>query len=546
MLKRCTALVLVLIFAISLLLTACETSHECDFCLAVEEECFLRSSATCLERATYYYSCECGAVGEEYFTSEAALSEHYLCESTDVQYLKFDATCQSGAEYYYSCAVCGEASDESFFAEEIGVCMFDNEVVAPQYLKSAATEASAAIYYKSCRGCGKAGNETFFHGDPLGVPPKEPDPDNLPRSFVTQLTSFRTDLYEIRWTTKDRPTKPMLRISLADGEWKEYGASISKLANNLGYLMRVRVRLDGNQTYLYQAYDPTLEVYSDELMLRTKDTDTMAQFYLMGTTSDVNMFGAVVLTKHKTIVFDGGRTEADGHQLAELLNTKADSRVDAWFFTHPHSDHISAFYFVVTQHSEIEIGKVYYNVPTLEAMAQYGRGGNETNMWKNVLNLFDQRFEGRLHVTATNETFTFDGVQVKVLRVYNPSLTKGDFTNEASSVYRVENERASFLILGDIGPYAAEEIMANCSYADLTVDYVQMAHHGQGGASKAFYDYIKVKRCLWPTNVSLWNNDNGGGFDTGPWSTVRTREWMAALGVTEHYIAKDGTQTIDF
>jgi hypothetical protein len=73
-----------------------------------------------------------------------------------------------------------------------------------------------------------------------------------------------------------------------------------------------------------------------------------------------------------------------------------------------------------------------------------------------------------------------------------------------------------------------------------------MAHHGQGGVSKEFYEYIGVKRCIWPTPLWLWNNDRGEGFDTGPYLTVRTREWMDEMGVTEHIVEKDGIQKINF
>jgi hypothetical protein len=73
-----------------------------------------------------------------------------------------------------------------------------------------------------------------------------------------------------------------------------------------------------------------------------------------------------------------------------------------------------------------------------------------------------------------------------------------------------------------------------------------MAHHGQFGVSREFYEYIKPRRCIWPSPQWLWDNDAGDGFDTGPWATVRTREWMDELGVKTHIIEKDGTQKIDF
>ena len=67
----------------------------------------------------------------------------------------------------------------------------------------------------------------------------------------------------------------------------------------------------------------------------------MAKFYLMGNTSDCQMFGCVILTQNKTIVIDGGTVD-DTDQLVSFLKERANSHVDAWFFTHPHPDHFAA------------------------------------------------------------------------------------------------------------------------------------------------------------------------------------------------------------
>ena len=64
--------------------------------------------------------------------------------------------------------------------------------------------------------------------------------------------------------------------------------------------------------------------------------------------------------------------------------------------------------------------------------------------------------------------------------------------------------------------------------------------------SKEFYEYIKPRICLWASPEWLWNNDNGNGFDTGPWKTVQTRQWMQELGVTKHIVEKDGITKICF
>lgn len=79
---------------------------------------------------------------------------------------------------------------------------------------------------------------------------------------------------------------------------------------------------------------------------------------------------------------------------------------------------------------------------------------------------------------------------------------------------------------------------------ELDSDYVQMAHHGQNGVTYEFYQAVSPKYCLWPTPEWLWNNDNGGGYNSGPWKTLETREWIEKLDVEENYIAKDGDKVI--
>ena len=76
-------------------------------------------------------------------------------------------------------------------------------------------------------------------------------------------------------------------------------------------------------------------------------------------------------------------------------------------------------------------------------------------------------------------------------------------------------------------------------------DYVQMAHHGQNGVGEAVYQKIQPKYCLWPTPKWLWDNDNGGGEDSGKYHTKEVRGWMERLPIQKHYRMFDGLQKIE-
>ena len=85
----------------------------------------------------------------------------------------------------------------------------------------------------------------------------------------------------------------------------------------------------------------------------------MAKFYLLGNQTPSQMFGCVVKAANKTIVIDGGCL-GDESQLIELLTNVSNGYVDAWFFTHPHSDHIGCFYGICMGHKKIKVDKIYH------------------------------------------------------------------------------------------------------------------------------------------------------------------------------------------
>ena len=113
------------------------------------------------------------------------LPHDFTAETVDAKYLKSAATCTEKAVYYKSCAVCGLSSEGTATCTAKAVCTvcggeygemaahsFTAEKAEAQYLKSAATCTEKAIYYKSCAVCGlssegTADEATFFSGNAL-------------------------------------------------------------------------------------------------------------------------------------------------------------------------------------------------------------------------------------------------------------------------------------------------------------------------------------------------------------------------------------------
>ena len=113
-------------------------------------------------------------------------------------------------------------------------------------------------------------------------------------------------------------------------------------------------------------------------------------------------------------------------------------------------------------------------------------------------------------------------------------------------MFRFEVDGKSILFLGDLAVKGGEQLLAKAAPEYIKADYVQMAHHGQGGVDKACYEAIRPTYCLWPTPSWLWDNLGSGGYDTGIFNTVVTRGWISALKcVKRHYLMIHGTQVID-
>ena len=105
-------------------------------------------------------------------------------------------------------------------------------------------------------------------------------------------------------------------------------------------------------------------------------------------------------------------------------------------------------------------------------------------------------------------------------------------------------ENTEVLFLGDMGRGGETYLMKQIN--DLQVDLsgvaVQMAHHGNGGVTKAFYDMLDPIACLWPCTNWLWENMPQGTEEpgTGYWENVELHQFLLSQGVTEHYTAAYG------
>ena len=236
----------------------------------------------------------------------------------------------------------------------------------------------------------------------------------------------------------------------------------------------------------------------------------------------------------KIIVIDGGMT-CDGNYLKKFLASHG-NHVDSWFLTHPHLDHIDALTWILLNQGNLKINKIYASFPSLEWIKKYEA------IYADAIQEFNTALKksGRKYIDINyGDIFDVDGIHIEILSNVNLEITFNAINN-SSIVIKISDEIKSILFLADLGSEAGDKLLEIIDHKKLKADYVQMAHHGQNGVNKNFYEVVQPEYCLWPTPLWLWNNDNGGGEGSGPWLTLEVRQWMKELKVKKNFVSAFG------
>ena len=237
----------------------------------------------------------------------------------------------------------------------------------------------------------------------------------------------------------------------------------------------------------------------------------------------------------QVVVMDGGLEEEEPYLrgfLAALGN-----KVDAWFISHPHSDHMATLNNILQDPGDITIKKIYHSELPEWYYKKYDTYYDSlTNVYYN--NLHNSGIEV-VNFTEPGEIIKIDQTSFKILFVPDTTITE-NILNNGSMVIKVWDNKKSVLFLGDLAPAGGEKLLQTPFKNDLDCDYLQLAHHGQKGVTEEFYKSFKFRACLWPTPLWLYNNDRGEGFNTASFKTVEVRNLMDSLGIKEHYFQFDG------
>ncbi len=268
--------------------------------------------------------------------------------------------------------------------------------------------------------------------------------------------------------------------------------------------------------------------------------------HMLKSVTNIQMNSFVITTADgKLMVIDGGQRPNAEYLLEYLrdLTGEVVPHVDAWFLTHAHNDHVDAFLEILQNHpGAVTFDKVYMNFPS-EQFFLRGKGPDKSAAGT-AKEVFDALplFADKLCIATEGDLYEIGEAKIEVLYTTHPDIIF-NICNNSSLVFKMTLGGKTALFLADCGEEAGNIMLEKYKGTDtLDCDICQMAHHGQNGVTRAFYEEVKPEICFWCAPDWLWNNDAGKGFDTHCFNTVKTRGWMEALGVKKNYVLMDGTQ----
>lgn len=281
--------------------------------------------------------------------------------------------------------------------------------------------------------------------------------------------------------------------------------------------------------------------------VETSDKEGMEIILFAGATksANVNSNGYLIRTKNnKLIVVDGGQ-DFDAPELWKLIQEYGNGKVDSWYLTHAHNDHCGALIELLENDEyNLVIENLYYSLNDISWYEKYDTRGYPTE--SKMISLLNSKKIVNSISCKKDDKIILDNTVCDILRVANPKIIDSDNGNDSSMVFKITatDVNKDILFLGDIYVYGSEELV-KLGEEKLSSYAVQMAHHGQNGATKAVYDLIKPKLAFFNAPEWLYNNDSGGGNNSGPWQSIIVRSWLDEYQ-TEQIKSFEGNKIIYF
>lgn len=229
------------------------------------------------------------------------------------------------------------------------------------------------------------------------------------------------------------------------------------------------------------------------------------------------------------ILIDGGWTN-DAEQVWKVIE-EHNKIVDVWIITHPDPDHIGAFNEIMSSEKrfDISIGKIYVPDVNYESFAQ------EANWWDGLkeYELFMELSKdwGNVIEVKVGDSVEHSNLIFDFYNSYSNRVEGADAINDGSLMFEVHGKEESMLFCADVGASMSEKLIEQ--WGDkLKADYIQMAHHGNGGLNEAFYRLVAPRIAISDAPEWLFHPAEGTPYDS-----VQKTAIMESMGAQVLYYA---------
>lgn len=265
--------------------------------------------------------------------------------------------------------------------------------------------------------------------------------------------------------------------------------------------------------------------------------------HMLKSVTNVQMNSFVITTEEGgVILIDGGFEEDADYLLGYLRELTGEERphLDAIWLSHAHRDHFTAFIRIMQKRPDaFSFDKIYFNFPSVQFLAS-----DPDCAFLGEFYALMPKFADKIVIVSGGDKYFIRGAEFDVLYSPDCEITQ-NVCNNSSIVFRMTLGGKTTLFLGDCGIEAGNKLIR--MYGDrLKSDICQMAHHGQNGVTREFYEIVKPGICLWCAPDWLWNNDAGQGYNTYIFNTVKTRGWMDEISPGHRdVVLMNGTQVTE-
>lgn len=364
---------------------------------------------------------------------------------------------------------------------------------------------------------------------------------------IDRLKTFDTVMVEFRLKYDGTGYDNALKVYKQEGDLVDCGYP-ANVWNRVRFKTMVYTENGKNFVRLSLDYKAGKTVYLSGISVKKSEADSplLGGVQLISLESVTLAMGYVAVTPdNRVIVVDGGDS-GDASALLKLLRTYT-HKVDHWFITHFHTDHLNALLTLLT-YEDIEVENLYYDFPTTETVKTLNGDSDAyvCDKFENLVKAHPEKVKNVITPHYKDEYKIGGSVRIKVLNDAWYTERDINYGNNTGIMYKMETPGESVLFTGDMGSRGDVYLKDEWTKKEIAgCTLIQMAHHGQNGTSDAFYDAIaEIKVCLYPAVDWIYNNDNGSGFNTANLDSLHTRDLMREKGVTNIYTSGMGRKII--